>query len=283
MIKRLNKEELNNALPLVWNVFLEYEEVNCPESSKQAFWDAIHSEDYLAKLTAYGAYEAETLIGIIATRNEGSHLALFFVDGAYHRQGIGRSLWNAVLADNTAKKITVHSSLYAVEVYKKLGFIPTDDVQGESGLQFVPMEYNALLHALQDKDDKKAYAFSKKISAESAAADTYYAHFEDFASLLDAKSSYVRTRGFTLCCAQARWDSEGKLERAFPSMCKLLHDDKPTVVRQCLGALHEVVLYRAELCEAIKTELEYIDLSKYKDSMVPLIQKDRKELLKIME
>lgn len=283
MIKRLNETELRNALPLVWKVFLEYEEVNCPESGKQAFWDAIHSEDYLAMLTAYGAYKAETLVGIIATRNEGSHVALFFVDGAYHHQGIGRSLWNTVLSDSTAKKVTVHSSLYAVEVYKKLGFVPTDGIQEDGGLQYIPMVYNALISALQDKDDKKAYAFSKKISAESAASDVYYSYFEDFASLLDAKSSYVRTRGFTLCCAQARWDTGGKLERALSAMFQLLHDDKPTVVRQCLGALHEVALYRPELCEAIKTELEHMNLSKYKDSMVPLIQKDRKELLKVVE
>jgi len=54
-------------------------------------------------------------------------------------------------------------------------------------------------------------------------------------------------------------------------MLALLHDDKPIVVRQCLAALHEVVLYRTELCEAIKAELETIDLSKDKDSMSPLI------------
>lgn len=53
-------------------------------------------------LTAYGAFDDEKLIGIIATRNAGSHIALFFVDGAYHHQGIGRSLWNAILEENAA-------------------------------------------------------------------------------------------------------------------------------------------------------------------------------------
>lgn len=76
-------------------------------------------------------------------RNEGSHIALFFVDGAYHNQGISRSLWNAVLADNSAKSITVHSSLYAAEVYKRLGFVITDEVREDGGIQYVPMEYRA--------------------------------------------------------------------------------------------------------------------------------------------
>ena len=140
-----------------------------------------------------------------------------------------------------------------------------------------------IIALLQDKDDKKAYALTKEISAKSAASAEYYAYFDDFIGLLASKSSYVRTRGFILACSQARWDDKGKLAGALQAMLPLLNDEKPTVVRQCLGALHEVVLFRPELCEAIKAEVERIDLSKYKDTMAPLIQKDRDELLKMME
>lgn len=140
-----------------------------------------------------------------------------------------------------------------------------------------------VIKALQDKDDKKAYALFKKIGAESASSDEYYSCFDDFLGLLNAKSSYVRTRGFALCCAQARWDVSRKLQNALPTILLLLHDDKPIVVRQCLAALHEVVLYRSELSEVIKKELEAIDLSNYKDSMSPLIKKDIDELLKLID
>ena len=140
-------------------------------------------------------------------------------------------------------------------------------------------EKTVIIEALQDKDDRKAYALSKEISAKSAASDEYYSFFDGFAGLLTAKSSYVRTRGFVLCCAQARWDEEGKLKNAMLGMLALLHDEKPTVVRQCLAALHEVILYRPELPEVIKSEVEKIDVSKYKDSMSPLIKKDIDELL----
>ena len=75
-----------------------------------------------------------------------------------------------------------------------------------------------LIEELQDKDDKKAYALSKEIGAKFAATDEYYSYFDDFASLLNGKSSYVRTRGFVLCCAQARWDVQGKLHSALPDM-----------------------------------------------------------------
>lgn len=138
------------------------------------------------------------------------------------------------------------------------------------------------MKVMRDKDAKKAYALLKQIAAKSAASEEYYSYFDDFAELMNAKNSYVRIRGFTLCCAQARWDERGKLKNVLPNMLALLHDDKPIVVRQCLAALHEVVLYRSELCETIKANLETIDVSKYKDSMSPLIKKDMDELLKII-
>lgn len=140
-----------------------------------------------------------------------------------------------------------------------------------------------MLDALQDKNNKKAYAFSKEIGAKSAESDEYYLYFQDFVSLLTAKSSYIRTRGFALCCAQARWDEEGKLQNALPAMVTLLYDKKPTVVRQCLAALHEVILFRPELSEKICKAVKRIDLTRYKDSVAPLIKKDADELLKMLE
>lgn len=140
-IKKIKSGKLDDALSLIWDVFLKYEAVNYPECGKQAFWDAIHSEEYLNMLKAYGAFEGKELLGVIATRNEGSHVALFFVNGEHHGKGIGRSLWNAVLAENTSETITVHSSLFAVSIYEKLGFVQMDDVQEENGIQYVPMKY----------------------------------------------------------------------------------------------------------------------------------------------
>ena len=141
MIRQLTKQEIINALPLMWKVFNEYEAVNYPDSGTQAFYHAIHDEGFIARLSAYGAFDGDSLIGILASRNEGSHIALFFVDGAYHGQGIGRSLWNAFLSDSNQNEITVNSSLYAVGIYEKLGFIKTAEPQEDSGIRFVPMVY----------------------------------------------------------------------------------------------------------------------------------------------
>lgn len=145
------------------------------------------------------------------------------------------------------------------------------------------MNEREIIEALKDKDDKKAYNFAREISAKSADTDEYYALFDRFTEMLDDKSSYVRTRGFCLACAQARWDNAGKIDAAFDKMCTLLNDPKPTVVRQCLKALHEVALFRPELSDRICGAVNAIKLSNYKDSMSPLIRKDAEELLKMLE
>lgn len=131
-----------------------------------------------------------------------------------------------------------------------------------------------ILRKLKDKNDKAAYEFAKQISAESSVSDKYLVLIPSFAEMLQDKSSYVRTRAFILICNQARWANGGQMEAVFDKMLPLLNDPKPTVVRQCLKALREVLLFRPELSGKIENALAEMDLSKYKDSMSPLIEKD---------
>ena len=139
-----------------------------------------------------------------------------------------------------------------------------------------------ILRKLTDRDDKTAYEFAKQLSVESTGSDRYLAMIPMFAELLQDKSSYVRTRAFILICNQARWANEGQLVAVFDQMCLLLNEPKPTVVRQCLSALREVVLFRPELSDKIENALTEIDVSKYKDSMSSLILKDVEELRNLL-
>ena len=70
------------------------------------------------------------------------HIGGFFVDAAYHRRGIGRRLFEAMRRDYAHQVFTVNSSPYAVEVYRHLGFVPTDDEQSVDGLRFTSMQYS---------------------------------------------------------------------------------------------------------------------------------------------
>lgn len=142
---------------------------------------------------------------------------------------------------------------------------------------------NEVIARLRDKDDKAAYKYAQQIGTESAKSDKYLMMIPEFVGMLTDKSSYIRTRGFCLICNQARWANDGQIEAVFEEMSVLLYDDKPTVVRQCLGALHEVALFRSEMKERICDAVDKIDISAYKDSMSPLIKKDIEALLSVME
>ena len=135
---------------------------------------------------------------------------------------------------------------------------------------------------LTDKDDKAAYEYAKQIGRESAESDKYLDMIPAFAEMLKAKSSFVRARGFILICNQARWAKDGQIDAVFDQMTPLLNDPKPTVVRQCLAALHEVVPFRPEMVGRIEQAVSEIDFSKYKDSMSPLIKRDIDDLRKAL-
>ena len=145
------------------------------------------------------------------------------------------------------------------------------------------MEINLLLDMLLNDNDEIAYKTTKEIAAESEFSDTYYKYIPEFVEFLNHKKSYVRIRALILCCSQARWDNEGIIAKYLPQILQLIRDEKPTVVRQSLNALQEVVVFRPELCEAILVELEKMEITKYKDSMIGLIQKDVEELKDLIQ
>ena len=140
-----------------------------------------------------------------------------------------------------------------------------------------------ILSGLQSKNSDEAYRLLLLLEEESERSDELYSSLNLFLPLLKDKSSLVRTRGFRLICAQARWDREGWIERHLNELLAELDDGKATAVRQCLAALHPVVLFQPELRPRIREKLDRLDLSKYKDSMIPLLLKDMNELRMMME
>ena len=93
----------------------------------------------------------------------------------------------------------------------------------------------------------------------------------------------IRCRGFRLFRKQARWDEDGVIDRCLDRALVILEDEKPTAVRQALAALLDVVPYKRELWPAIRQRVEAMDLTRYKDSMSPLIEKDIQRLLNAMQ
>lgn len=141
-IKQINSTDFTAVKKLVTDVFMKFEAPDYSEEGIKAFFDTtINNQDCMRHLVLYGAYIQHELVGVIATRNHGNHIALFFVDGAYHRQGIGRKLFETVLKHATSNVLTVNSSPYAKAIYRRLAFEATDAEQIMTGIRFTPMLY----------------------------------------------------------------------------------------------------------------------------------------------
>lgn len=81
------------------------------------------------------------IVGAIELKNF-EHISLFFVDDKYFKFGIGKKLFEEVKNILKLEKYSVNASDYALEFYKKLGFIQiTDSIKIEKGVHFYPMLY----------------------------------------------------------------------------------------------------------------------------------------------
>lgn len=148
-IIKLKKENIKNALDLVWSVFQEFEVPDYSEEGIEEFRKFISYDSIVEKLdkrdlSFWGCIDNNDLAGVIATRGV-NHISMLFVKKEYHRRSIARSLFQTVIEvckkQDNISKITVNSSPYAVEVYHRLGFIDIDKEQTVNGIRFTPMVY----------------------------------------------------------------------------------------------------------------------------------------------
>ena len=131
-----------------------------------------------------------------------------------------------------------------------------------------------IIAKLTAKDNKYACAFADKIISESQETDEWYEYFDDFASLLDHPKSFVRNRVLYILAANAQWDEENRFDLIMSDFLAHITDEKPITARQCIKALAQVGSAKPQYVPVILSRLRNADLSKYKDSMRPLIEKD---------
>jgi GNAT superfamily N-acetyltransferase len=83
------------------------------------------------------------LAGFVGVRDR-SHLFHLYVDKRWHRQGVGRRLWDvardAAIAAGNPGSFTVNSSAFALPVYQAFGFVCTAPMQCLRGVRFYPMQ-----------------------------------------------------------------------------------------------------------------------------------------------
>ncbi len=137
-----------------------------------------------------------------------------------------------------------------------------------------------LLDRLSGSDNKAAYAALKTLQAESAQTDMVYQFFDQLAGMITNSNSYIRTRGLLLIAANARWDSENKIDDIIDEYLVHIADEKPITARQCIQILPEIAVYKPLLKKCIREALLNADPSIYPETMEPLVRKDIARALK---
>lgn len=145
-IKRLQRDDLVEAMKLTERVFMEFDAPDYSPEGTKNFLEFIYIDNIYTlfddgQLHCYGYYIQNQLVGIIATTGL-NHICLLFVDREYHRQGIATKLFTEILKYRTNdQQITVHSSPYAIPVYSHWGFVASSEEQLVDGMRFTPMAY----------------------------------------------------------------------------------------------------------------------------------------------
>ena len=142
MIRVLSSNEIPLALELAWKVFFEYESPDYSAEGTEEFRKTIHDPVYLSGLDYYGTFDESKLVAICAIRGEKRHICFMFVDGSYHRRGIGSRLIRHVLNEYKGEAVTINSSPYGLPFYKAVGFVPTEEEKTVNGIRFTPMKYS---------------------------------------------------------------------------------------------------------------------------------------------
>lgn len=144
------------------------------------------------------------------------------------------------------------------------------------------MMKETMLAALTGKNDKYARELTEKIIQESRESEKWYDYFQDFVPLLRHPKSLVRNRALTILASNAQWDTENRFDQLLPEYLSHITDEKPITARVCIQTLPELAQAKPQYIPVILRTLEEAELSKYKDSMRPLIEKDIQEVKRIL-
>ena len=139
-----------------------------------------------------------------------------------------------------------------------------------------------VISKLTAKDDKYACAIADKIISESQDTDEWYEYFDEFASLLNHPKSLLRNRVLYILAANAQWDDENRFDAILEDYLAHITDEKPITARQCIKTLVQVGMAKPQYIPRILSYFHNADLSKYKDSMRPLIEKDMEETERLL-
>lgn len=147
-IRKGNKKDTIPASELISKTFAKF---NVKEGNKKAIRDYINfynhkknikeiKKNFLKCPIFWVVEESGKIVGII--RGNKSRIVNLFVDGKYHKKGIGRRLikrFEDVARKLNSNNIKVRASLYSVNFYLRSGYKKTTGVRNMNGIKIQPM------------------------------------------------------------------------------------------------------------------------------------------------
>ena len=130
-----------------------FRHADSPEEAHQAaISTVIRSETVLVAVDIGGAQDADEgkLVGILRGRK--GRLASLFVQGEYHRQGIGRGLverFEQEQLQQGAAAVKVAATLYAVPFYLRMGYKRTTGIRSGRSFEGVGLPYQPMKKVLE--------------------------------------------------------------------------------------------------------------------------------------
>lgn len=124
------------------------------------------------------------------------------------------------------------------------------------------------------KDVKKTYSILIELEKTSEVSNSVYPYINKFVDMMQSTNYYVKIRGFRLFCMQSRWDDNRYIDKNINFALNILNDERPTIIRQALDYLKEIAIYKGELKEKLSEKIDNLDTTKFKDTMIDLINKD---------
>lgn len=139
-----------------------------------------------------------------------------------------------------------------------------------------------LLATLWGKKASEGYTALKELLAISQSSNALYPYMEDFIEKIDSDNSYFRTRALALIAANAKWDTDYKIDENIEAILAHITDPKPITARQFIKDLPLLAQSKPDLRQDILNALHSADALRYPLSMRPLVEKDiRRAILEI--
>ncbi len=147
-VRWARESEWSPAMKLVWKTFLQYEGKDYTQEGIRHFFDFITNGDLYVSFLK-GEYQMmvalmdRKIIGV-GTLRGGNYLSLLFVDERYHHMGVGSAilgrLCDYLKTEAGQQYISLQAAPYAVDFYKKQGFLQIQPEMEFAGIRVTTMK-----------------------------------------------------------------------------------------------------------------------------------------------